>query len=155
MDDDSEKRLRQLKDQHVSMMFNASQSYDKAILTLSTALLGFAFAFVKLGEIHCTRVLIFSWISLIISIISILLSFMIVQIHAENRLRTLNSPSKNNNHWSDFTMDLLQWTAGLFFLIGLIGFTVFVGMNIDIAHFNIVYNINPQFCPIGFINNSI
>jgi hypothetical protein len=34
----------QLQNQHVNMMLSASRDYDKAILTLSTALLGFTFA---------------------------------------------------------------------------------------------------------------
>jgi hypothetical protein len=76
-----------------------------------------------------------SWGFLILSIISILLSFLLVQIHAEHRIKFINNcdKEKNNiseNHWSNCAMGAAQLISGLFFVVGLIIFTIFVAINV-------------------------
>ena len=54
-----------------------SQAYDKAVLALSSATLGFSLAAIKLENTECLALMVISWILLILTIISTLLAFVI------------------------------------------------------------------------------
>lgn len=122
---------------HMDALHSASQSFDKAILSLSTASLGFTFAFVKLASpTNSPCVLAFTWFFLILSILFILVSFLIDQLHCSHKIkfsywRILNEGEKiKESHWSDCWMIPFPILAGICFVIGITLFTVYVGINV-------------------------
>ena len=129
--------FKQSLEKHMTAMHLASQSYDKAILSLSTAVLGFTFAYIKLfpAVSHCC-VLAFTWFFLIISIVFVLISFVIDQFHCSHKIkycywRILAEGEKiQESHWSDGWMIPFPILSGIFFVAGIVLFTIFVGINI-------------------------
>lgn len=131
---------------HKEALLLAVQSYNKAILSLSTATLGFTFAFVKwLGLGNHSSMLIWVWVSLILSDALILLSFLLDQIHTVHRIDYLyycvefmgnNAEEKkklkavNPKHWTDDVIFYLQTSSGIFLVMGIVLFTIFAGINI-------------------------
>lgn len=138
---------------HIDTLLLASASYDKAILSLSVATLGFTFAFMRFVEPGHRWVdidsLYLSWISLVLSIIFILIVFVFDQIHSAHRIEfyrwsilkdekdyengsKFKDEDKKLKHWTD---KYIYWTSiysGIFYVIGIIIFTVFAGKNICI-----------------------
>jgi hypothetical protein len=139
VNNNSEKKLyMQLHGQHVDALLQASQSYDKAILSLSIASLGFTFAFVrwKNTSIYHTCLLSFIWFFLISAITMILLSFLCDQLHTSHRIEFLNSKiideSKKiaEKHWTDDWLFILPILSGLLYVVSILLFTIFVNANI-------------------------
>lgn len=64
---------------------SSSIEYDKSLIFLSTATLGFIFGVTKIVGVHgaCTPFLIFILVLLLLSILSSLLSFWFDQLHGE------------------------------------------------------------------------
>jgi hypothetical protein len=95
-------------EKHMNELLSASRSYDKSILSLTTATLGFTIAFIKiLHHINGDCLLLFSWFFLISAIVLILFSFLIYQVHHEHRTKYYFSKILSNEdeiskaHWSD------------------------------------------------------
>ena len=125
-------------EKHMSALLLASQSYDKAILSLSTAALGFSFAFIKITPPtgHCC-ILLFTWFFLILSIVFVMASFLMDQLHTAHQIeyhywRILEEGIKvERPHWTDAWMFPLPILSGVFFLLGITLFTIFVEINIS------------------------
>ena len=129
---------RKFLDQYLIMFAIGAKSFDKAILSLSTVSLGFTFAFLKsINHIIFKRLLYFSWSLFILSILSVLLTFIFLQKHSIHRIQFLSSEitEDNNNitetHWTDKLLVILQYICVLSFIFGLILFTIFVAININ------------------------
>ena len=130
--------FKQSLEKQMTAMHLASQSYDKAILSLSTAALGFTFAYIKLFPAagHCC-VLAFTWFFLIISIVFVLISFVIDQFHCAHKIkygywRILGEGEKiQESDWTDSWMIPFPILSGVFFVVGITLFTIFVGINIS------------------------
>lgn len=129
---------KKLHDQHLSMFFIVAQSFDKAILALSTISLGFTFAFleVKKVNINCECLLGIAWLFFIVTILSTLMTFIFVQRHALHRIRYFSCKIlevENNaplEHWTDCIIELLPYVSAISFVTGLAFFTIFVGFNV-------------------------
>ncbi len=129
---------RKMFDQYLAMFFIAASSFDKAVLGLSTASLGFTFAFLKL--LHHTVIhkclIILTWGCFIISIISILLALVCVERHALHGIKyftyeVLERVNKyQREHWTDSLMVVLQSISAISFILGLTAFSIFVGINV-------------------------
>jgi hypothetical protein len=137
-DQDLKGYYKNLQDQHLSIFFIAAQSFDKAILALSTISLGFIFAFLEIRKVGVEYkcVLAFSWLFLIITILSILVTFIFVQKHALHRVDYFSHKvleSKKDvvlEHWTDCYIEMFQYVSASSFVIGLVLFTVFVSLNV-------------------------
>lgn len=128
--------------QHTYRLLMASQSYDKAILGLSTATLGYTFVFAKfiIGQPHRGGCLLsITWFFLFLSILFVLISFVFEQRHAEHRIKyfywclTRKSEStadKKQKHWSDDEWMILPILSGGCFFVSIVLFAIFVGANI-------------------------
>lgn len=123
---------------HLATLLTASNSFDKGVLGLSTASLGFTFAFIKtIPHAHCICLLILTWVLLVLSIISISVAFIIYQIHSTERMKEMHKSIINNSalddkpDWTDFWMTWLPPIAGLCLVFSISLFTIFVGQNID------------------------
>ncbi len=139
MSNDVEKELyMQLHKQHVDALLLASQSYDKAILSLSIASLGFTFAFVEWikSGINYVCLLHFIWFFLILTLATILSSFIFDQLHTSHRIEFLNSKiiegskTVTEAHWTDNCLYVVPILSGFFYVASIILFAVFVGLNI-------------------------
>lgn len=130
--------FKQSLEKHMNALHSASQSYDKAILSLSTAALGFTFAFTELSSAtnYC-YILGFTWFFLIISILFILISFLIDQLHCAHKIkycywRILKEGNEvKYTHCTDCWMIPIPILAGVCFIIGITLFTIFVAINIS------------------------
>lgn len=127
---------------HTEKLSMASQSYDKAILSLSTAALGYIFLFVKFiinnSYIHACFIS-FVCFFLILSILFVLISFVVEQLHSAHRIKyyywcltgkSSNSSDKKQKNWTDTWMILLSILSGGCYLISIILFSIFVGINL-------------------------
>lgn len=123
--------------QYGNMMSVASGAYNKAILSLSTTIIGFTFAVLRFTNhlIHDLWLLKISWIFLIVAIFLILISFITTQNHAQHRIKYINSVIDEKNdvkyeHWSDVVMYWSAVLAGITFLVGVVCFGLFSWKNI-------------------------
>lgn len=130
---------RKMFDQYLAMFFIAASSFDKAVLGLSTASLGFTFAFLKLlhhAVVHKCLV-IFTWGCFIVSIISILLALICVERYALHGIKyftyeVLGRANKyHRGHWTNSLMPVLQSISAILFILGLVTFSIFVGINVQ------------------------
>jgi len=87
------KLYKHFEEQHFNMLSIASEGYNRIILSLSTAVLGFTFAIIKLviNKINCPCLLILAWVFLILTIAAILVSYIATQLHASHRIKYMNS----------------------------------------------------------------
>lgn len=122
---------------HMRALLSASQLYDRAILSLSLAVLGYIFVYVKhIPSINYKCLLILSCAFLIFSIISVLMSFIVDQYHCEHRVDYLQSIIENSSstvsrsHWSDDWMSKLSIVSGVFFIVAITMFVIFLGTNL-------------------------
>lgn len=129
---------KKLHEQHLSMFFIVAQSFDKAILALSTISLGFTFAFleVKKVSIHCECLLEIAWFFFIVTILATLITFIFVQQHALHRINYFSCKILDVEngvslaHWTDGFIGLLPYISTISFVAGLTFFTIFVGLNV-------------------------
>src|SRR5579864_9405218 len=79
-----------LHEAHINTLMSASQAYDKAVLSLSTATLGFTLAFIEYANYqrHLGHLWLLgtTWGLLILAIFFILISFLADQIHSANEI---------------------------------------------------------------------
>lgn len=122
--------------------------HDKYLLGISAAMIAFSSSFVKIKELNqCLYVLYFSWIFLIISLFFILLTFHlsykfhIDSMKLEEKLYLRNSRNiyfennqensfKDNQRCTKKIIYIFRWTADGAFIISLILFLIFVGLNV-------------------------
>ena len=124
---------------YTDSLLHATISYNKAILSLSIAVLGFIFGYIKLGthKIEPLCLLIFIWILLISSILCIISSILLEQFQTEHYIKYIYNqliPDKNINinrdYWAHTLIRGLTIISGVFLVISLILFAIFVGLNI-------------------------
>lgn len=111
---------------------------DKYILTISTGSFGLSFLFIEKivhGEIQHPRILVFSWVMFVLSIVSSLLSF----IFSKNAIsKTIEEYDKMYNEGSkefkipieDNFTKIFNWYAFGFLILGFISFIVFSYFNV-------------------------
>jgi len=121
----------------MSALLSSHEQYDRAILTLSTGLLGLSVAFVRpntgtpAAQMSCTLVL--SWLCLLVAIIATVLSLLASQLatrraiddaHNLYRLKKLET-LQSTNAWSEVTK-VLNLCSAAGFLLGAVLTVVFV-----------------------------
>lgn len=118
-----------------------SQSYDRAILTLSTAGLGFSFTFIKdivpLNQADSLNLLIISWVLFACTIFCTLISFFTSQfaikkqlIFAEKYYLEKREEYLYKRNWLSILTELLSYFSMVVFLFALIFTIVFVSTNL-------------------------
>jgi hypothetical protein len=139
--EERKKLYSKYRDELYKRQLSNSENFDKAILSLSSAGLGFSLAFIKdlIPFSHATYVfvLIISWFAFALAIICTIVSFYLSQIGIDKQLNYAeqyylegkedflnkkNWPSKLTNYFNDF--------AGLIFIIAIILTIWFVSINI-------------------------
>lgn len=121
------------------LMIESSASYDKALITLTTAFLGFIFAVIKLSStsIHCLAFLVLILVCLMISILCSLLSFWFDQLYGDSLISYADKfynegidEYRNKKHWSYFASMFSKIISGVLFFLALILFSIFIFSNI-------------------------
>lgn len=139
MSDDLYSIYQRLHEWEKEALLQASISFDKSIITLSSALLGFAFAIVRFS-VHKSFIYIFfikaSFVLAIGAILATLVSFLCDQEHTirsidhiQNILNT-RVYSERKPHCVDNWMRWFGFLALVFFILSIISFAVFAIANI-------------------------
>lgn len=117
-----------------------AENYDKSILSLATAALGFSLAFLKeIVPISIAKdfyLIKISWLSLILTILVTLISFLSSQIainkqlfYAQEYYLNSNDDFLNKKNWPAILTDWLNWASAIFFVIAIVITTIFVSIN--------------------------
>ena len=117
---------------------NSQESYDKTVLTLSAGALGVSFAFVRdivgIWPAQTPGWLFAAWVFWGISVTSVLFSFLCSQKALQKAIKRVDAGKMYNKniggHLNKATI-LLNYTAGLCFLLGVITMIVFVAHNME------------------------
>lgn len=123
-----------------SLMAASSASYDKAIITLTTAFLGFIFVVINVNPVmmHCMSFLIFILACLIGSIFFSLMSFWFDQIYGDSIMNYAYryyvdglEEYRLKKHWSYCASMITKILAGALFFLSLILFSILFISNLD------------------------
>jgi len=123
-----------------TLMVEASSSYDKALITLTTAFLGFIFAVIKLSPLllHSMPLLIFILVCLIVAIFCSLMSFWFDQLYGDSIINYAhkfyiedNNEYRTKKHWSYYASLVTKILAGALFILALILFSIFLFSNFE------------------------
>ncbi len=127
--------------QHYDLLSIASQSFNKTILSLSTAIIGFTFAIIRLVDNKIEKLcqLKATWIFLAAAIFFILVSFITTQIHAQHRIKYMNSVIDEKydvpyKHWTDWAMFYSALLSGVSFFFAIMYLISFSWSNILMLH---------------------
>jgi hypothetical protein len=134
------KECENLKERHIDTLLSASESYNKAILTLSTASLGYTFVFYDSvskanSPINCICLLIIIWILLILSIALILASLLADQSVSQKKILRYQSMAKDgvirppHEGYDKIIMEKFPIYSGLCFLFAIVLFTLLMANN--------------------------
>lgn len=134
----SSQGLAEYRDYIVNAEQKSQDSYDKAVLSLSSGALGISIAFIKdiIGSkpVSMKLFLFLSWGLWGLSILSILFShFMSIRALRQTIRQTDNGKihdEKPGGNYSKIT-EILNIVSGIFFAIGVLLITVFVAKNLD------------------------
>ena len=118
------------------LAIKSQEQYDKTLITLSTGALGLSFAFIKdivdIKSAAYADFLLGSWICFIISILSILLSFLTSK-HALEQAIMAEDNGKIFDNKLDKVTTTLNWLSASFFVVGLIFLVIFVKLNLGVT----------------------
>lgn len=117
-----------------------AENYDKSILSLATAALGFSLAFLKeIVPISIAKdfyLIKISWFFLILTILVTLISFLSSQIainkqffYAKEYYLNSNDDFLNKKNWPAILTEGLNWASAIFFVIAIVITTIFVSIN--------------------------
>lgn len=121
--------------------FSNAEAYDKALLTLSSVLLGFTLTFtqnvVTLQAASQLWMLLTSWFLFALTIVFVISSFLYVQLSYDRlregaRLYFLDDILEANNISLKIhkTVKYINLTSGILFILAVISFTLFVAINV-------------------------
>jgi hypothetical protein len=130
------------RDELLKRQLSNSENFDRAILTVSTAMLGFSLAFVKdivnIETAQLSIALYLSWVSFILAIFSTLSSFLVGQGEINRELKRAEryylegdeSAYKKSTETKQVT-ECLNFSSAFFFFTGLLLICIFVGINLS------------------------
>ncbi|RLA57869.1 MAG: hypothetical protein DRQ78_12925 [Epsilonproteobacteria bacterium] len=125
-----------------SRILSNIENYDKAILSLSVTMLGLSIAFIKnivsFENVKDLIILEYSWLFLVLAVISTIVSFISGNKANEKHLEFAEDYYLNDNErafeekskWTTFT-EYLNMGSGLFFILGIILTVYFAYINIE------------------------
>lgn len=140
LNEDQKAQCKFLYEKHVDILHAASKSFDKAVLGLATASLGFTFAFIELIKTknimpNAFSLLIITWVFLIISLVCMLASLIAEQKHCVIMIKKYDSLLhgsyvSNSTNCITTIMKMGPILSSFSFIFGIIFFTIFAGINL-------------------------
>jgi hypothetical protein len=121
----------------ISAEQKAQEDFDKSVLTLSSSALGVTFAFIK--EIVGNKppinseLISYAWLSWVISISTVLISFFFSTLAFRKAIKQLDSGDIHKTHpggWYDCVTGILNAIGGLLFIAGVILALIFAYTNL-------------------------
>ncbi len=114
-----------------------NENFDRSILTLSSAALALTVAFIRgMPEIHCVSLLVLSWIALVSSILTTILSYLASQrgiarqLELAERYYLKNDESAlNAKNFPALLNEILAYLSATCFVAGIILLLAFFGIN--------------------------
>ena len=140
---DADIKARLLADTRADLLkrqLSNSENYDKAILSLSTAFLGFSLAFLKDMlplRTEWIGLLYGSWVAFGVAVLSTIISFYMSQRGIDAQLRKAEDYYLRDDqvalakHWTAKATDCVNSASGAFFIIGISLTIAFVIVNLD------------------------
>ncbi len=121
---------------HLTRLLRSNSAYDYAILSLSTASLGYTFSsFKQHSTPYCEILQYLIWFLLILTIILVLVSLLIEQDHTVKRIESLSDAyiksenASSGQNVSATLMKNLPKIEGVLFCSAIILFTIFYAVN--------------------------
>jgi hypothetical protein len=141
MNEKNEKLYSETRQDLLNRQLSNTQNYDRAILSLSTAGLGFSLAFIKdlidLTNASHIGFLYYSWTFFLIAIMLTLISFVSSQKAIDKQLffaeqYYLNGKKEflNKNNWLSHMTNWIFYSSWLIFLIAIFLTVIFVKINL-------------------------
>lgn len=143
-EDEAKERKKLLAETRADLLkrqLSNSEAYDKAVLTLSTAALGFSLGFLKdfipVTVATWPWALYASWICLTTALVVTVLSLFVSQVAITEQIRRADEYYERGSDdalprsLSARLTDWLNYTSGAFFITGIIATTLFVFLNIE------------------------
>jgi preprotein translocase subunit SecG len=137
----NEERYFKLRAELVESQRINSQSYDRSILAYASAGLGLSLTFldkvIDFNSANYKVMLYLTWIFFILSIITVITSFMIGQkalkIDLDKLLFILKGKYEEYNQVNEWTKwnDRINFLSGAFFIIAIIFLVIFISLNIS------------------------
>ncbi len=129
------------RDDLLKRQLSNAENFDKAILSLATASLGFSLAFLKdivhLGAAHAKWLVYASWICFAIAVVTTLVSYEVSQRAITTQLTYASQYYLENDEavWKkpNRATRVTQWlntSSGVAFVVGLVATIVFVSVNV-------------------------
>ncbi len=137
----SEYTYKLVRSEGWGLMVESSISFDRAIISLTTAFLGFIFIFMKSSQSGscCVLFLGFILVCLMVSIFSSLLSFWFDQLYGDSIMIYADKFYNDNmkeygtkKHWSYYASMIAKITSGLLFFLSLVLFSIFFLLNFKV-----------------------
>jgi hypothetical protein len=139
--DDSKKLLAETRADLLKRQLSNAENYDKSILTLSSAALGFSLAFLKdfvpIESATWSRALYVSWYAFAAAIVVTVLSYVASQHGITHQLERATDYYQRRSEGalrrtlSAILTDCLNYASGGLFIIGVVLTTVFVSLNLE------------------------
>lgn len=128
MEEDSYRNLLQ------TLEIKAQEQYDKTVLMLSAGALGISFSFikdiVKLENATSINYLIFSWVSWMLSVLFVLVSFYFSRLAMSKAIEDYDNNDEPKGNKYDWLTTLTNALSGLLFLFGLLSIIIFLTKNL-------------------------
>ena len=140
-EEERQRKYKETRDDLLVRQLSNSEKFDGAILTLSTAALGFSLSFlskvVRANRVQCSALLTLSWCFFALAIISTISSFLASQLgikrqleYAENYyLEKRDEYLYKKNRPAEVT-EWLNYASAFLFIFGILSTVVFVSYNI-------------------------
>lgn len=138
---DSSKLLMDARTDLLKRQLSNSENYDKSIITLSTAFLGFSIAYLKdlipSENVQCYWLIILSWYLLFGAIILTIASFVISNKAIEIELKKVEDYylNKNDNEYYKSNLakitDWTNYSSGFCLCLGLLLTVIFINKNLE------------------------
>lgn len=143
-DEQKQKLFAEFKAELYKRELSNSENFDKAVLTYSTAGLGFSLAFLKdflpIAKAQCGWLLYTSWALFVLSIVLTIFSFFASQCGITKQLSLSEryylkkeESALTERNWFPEITDWLNNLSGVAFIAALIATTVFISINLERA----------------------
>jgi hypothetical protein len=140
MSEDSRKLLEKYREDNGKRSLSNTENYDRSILTLSSAMLGFSLAFIRdlasVDSVECRFLLPLSWVTFLLTIVTVLISFRVSESALEEALKNAEKYYRDGDHNALSASNIyvsinqkLNFLSGVLFTLASLLTIIFVSLN--------------------------